>query len=188
MLLELSEARALITTSLSDADLGDAIDREEAWLARRVGPLSGTRTETFITPDGDEVLQLARPAAVVSVTDEGGALAASAYALRGWADVVPADDTTWQSTVEVEYAADDESEVKRALITLVRLTVAESPHVSESQQGYSVTESMSYRRRMRWEAWRGLLRPATPASTRLRSSIPAGGNSVAGVGVVAAGS
>lgn len=185
--LQLDEARAVITTSLSDADLQEVIDREEAWLARRIGPLDGSRTETFITTDGDEVLQLQRPTTFASliVTDESGAV--SDMALRGWSDLVPGDHA-WDTSVEVEYTPDDEPEVKRAAVTLVRLAVTESGYQAESAQGRSATVDHTMRRKMRWEAWRGLLRPAQPQSMPIRSAIPAGGDTVRGVQVTATGS
>lgn len=183
-MLTVDEARALVTTSLSDADLADVISRQEAWLARRVGPLDGQRTETFVTPDGDEVLHLQRPGQSDSMTvsDEGGAV--TAVALRGWSDVVRTDSISWDTPVTVAYTPSDEDEVKEALLTLVRLAVTESGFNSESQQGYSYSHDHGMRRRMRWEAWRQLLRPRTPESTRLRSAIPTGGESVAGVQVM----
>jgi hypothetical protein len=52
-MLTTAQARALITTSLSDQDLDEVIAREEAWLARRIGPLEGERVETFQTVFGD---------------------------------------------------------------------------------------------------------------------------------------
>ena len=46
-LVSIAEVRALVNSRLGDVDLGAVIDREEAWLAGRVGPLTGERTDTF---------------------------------------------------------------------------------------------------------------------------------------------
>ena len=185
-MLTLAEARARITTSLGDDDLTDAIERQEAWLARRIGPLSGSRTETFVTEDGDEVLQLQRPTtlAAIAAVDEGGTV--DDLELRGWSDLVRT--SSWQGTVDVAYEPDDDAEVREAIITLVRLAVTESTYASEAWQGYSATVDHDMRRRMRWEAWRSLLRQDALTTTRLKSAIPAGGNSIASVQVTADGS
>lgn len=177
-MLDLDTARAHITTSLSDADLTDAITREEAWLARRIGPLEGERVETFIAPDGDEVLQLQRPATSVDVADDGGAI--TAVDIRGWSDLVRTSGS-WTGDVLVTYTPADEDEVVRALITLLRLSVHESAFQSQSAGGFSSTISLHDQRTMRFSAWRSLLRPARPTTTRLRSAIPAGGDTVSSV-------
>lgn len=184
-MLSVAEARAVITTSLSDSDLGDAIEREEAYLARRVGPLDGARTETFIVSDGDEVLNLQRPGTIDTVTDDTGAL--TDYEARGWSDVVLTAGA-WQGSVEVAYTADDADEVKRAAITLVRLALSESGYLTEGAEGYTVTSDYGSRQSMRYAAWRSLLRKAIPQSVRLVSSIPSGGKTVSSVVVTAAGS
>lgn len=183
-MLTKEEARALITTSLSDDDLEDVIAREEAWLARRIGPLEGERVETFVSVDGDEVLRLTRPALAVAVEDDSGAR--TDFELRGWSDIVPTG--TWSGDVLVTYTPTDESEVRRALVTAVRLTVSESAYAQQSAGGYSATTDVSAQRTVRFALWRSLLRPRTPSTTRLRSAIPFGGKSVGPVGVEASGS
>lgn len=186
-MLSIAEARALITTSLSDSDLTAAIEREEAWLARRIGPLEGARTETFSTPDGDEVLQLQRPATAASVVVTDGSGVVTGYELRGWADIVP-DGHVWRTGVDVDYTADDANEVKRAIITLLRLTLTESGYLSENAEGYMATSSMADRRAIKAAAWRSLLRRRVVQSVRLVSAVPAGGNTIESVQVVAAAS
>ncbi len=186
-MLDVAEARALITTSLSDADLEDVIEREEAWLARRIGPLEGERVETFVTPDGDETLRLTRPAATVAVEDDGGDV--TAYSLRPWSDVLPGSldgaSHSWNGDVRVGYTPADELEVKRALVTLVRLTVSETAYQSQAAGGYSAGVDYQALRVVRYQTWRTLLRPAGPTTTRLRSTIPFGGRSVGPVDVTA---
>lgn len=183
-MLTVDEARALVTTSLSDADLEDVIEREEAWLARRIGPLEGERIETFVSRDGDEVLRLQRPADSVAVEDDSGSL--SAFSYRRWSDVVPGTSTaslSWAGDVLVTYTPNDELEVKRSLITLVRLAVSESAYASQAAGGYSQVVSLQDQRTMRFLAWRTLLRPRIPDTVRLTSAIPLGGASIVGVAV-----
>lgn len=177
-MLDVEEARALITTSLDDDDLEAVILREEDWLARRVGPLTGERVETFVTADGDEALMLMRRTLGVVVTDGSGDV--SAFELRGWGDVLRTSGS-WSGDVTVTYEPDDESEVKKALITLVRLTLNESAYQAQSAGGYSSTISLQDQRTQRYVAWRTLLRPRQPSSMRLRSTIPFGGKTVQSV-------
>src|SRR4051812_15402423 len=70
-----AQVRALVDTDLSDPDLADVIAREEAALARAIGPLAGERTETMYIawhPDAHELpLALRRPTDAVTVEDNG---------------------------------------------------------------------------------------------------------------------
>ena len=75
-LVSIAEVRALINSRLGDVDLQAVIDREEAWLAGRVGPLAGQRTDTFRPGLGDTTLYLRRRAESVVVTDDGVTLVA----------------------------------------------------------------------------------------------------------------
>ena len=74
--VSIAEVRALVNSRLSDVDLQAVIDREEAWLAGRVGALVGERTDTFRPGLGDTTLYLRRRAESVVVTDDGVTLAA----------------------------------------------------------------------------------------------------------------
>jgi hypothetical protein len=177
-MLTVDEARALITTSLSDPDLADIIAREEAWLSRRIGPLEGERVETFVSSDGDEVLRLTRPTLDVALEDDSGEV--TFFSLRGWADLIP-DGISWRGDVLATYTPSDSLEVRRALVTLVRLTVQETTFAQEAAAGYSVAADSARERAMRYAAWRSLLRPRQPTTTRLRSAIPSGGKSIAAV-------
>lgn len=181
-MLTTDEARALITTSLSDGDLADVIEREEAWLARRIGPLEGERVETFVAEAGTETLELQRPTETVEVTDGYGDRTVD-VAVRGWSDLVLTDGV-WSGDVEVTYAPADEPEVKRALVTLVRLAVAESAFSAESSQGYSASTDITAQRTARWSAWHGLLRPRKPTTTRLRTTTASDPEGIRAVSVV----
>ena len=98
--------------------------------------------------------------------DEGGDRTADAE-LRAWSDVTLVSGS-WQGSVSVTYEPADAPEVQRALVTLVRLTIAESAYTSESAQGYSSSTDVQAQRTTRWAAWHGLLRPQRPRSMRLR--------------------
>jgi hypothetical protein len=135
--LTLAEARALITTALGDSDLQAVIDREEAWLARRVGALSGSRSETFYTGDHDGPLLLRRPTSSVTVTDGGVAVDSDDMRLLRDGTVVERV-TTWQGPiVVVTYTPNDAAEVDRVLVELVRTTLSSSLFVSERIGDYS---------------------------------------------------
>lgn len=174
-MLEVEAARALITTSLSDDDLEEVIGREEAWLARRIGPLEGERVEMFTSLAGDEVLWLQRPASSVAVEDDGGST--TEISIRGWSDLIRTSGS-WSGDVLVTYTPTDPEEVIRALITLVRLTVSESAYSAESAGGYSAQTDVHAQRTIRHSAWRGLLRPRVPTTTRVRSGLPIGRDSI----------
>ena len=184
-MLTVDEARVLITTSISDVDLLDIIAREEAWLARRIGPLDGERIESFVIDDGDEVLELQRPGIISLVEDASGAIID--YEYRGWSDIILTAGT-WDTLAEVTYVPNDDDEVKRALVTLTRLVVAETAFQSESSQSHAAVVSHADQRQMRWAAWRSLLRPMRPTTVRLRSAIPAGGTTIRSVAVTSTGS
>jgi hypothetical protein len=177
-MLEVEALRALVTTSVADADLEEIIAREESWLAHQIGQLEGSRVEHF-RPTGSAMLRLSRRTADATVTDSGTAV--TTMALRPWSDVVLTDYAAWSylAEVEVEYTPDDELDVQRALITLVGLTLAASPWAGQTSGPYSATVNPAEQRRMRYVAWRGLLRPD------MGLSIPPGNPSVVGPVLVA---
>jgi hypothetical protein len=125
----------------------------------------------------------------VTVEDDTGEVT-SGWTLKGWADIVPDEDSphSWSGEVQVTYTPTDESEVLRSLVTLVRLAVHESAFSSQSAGGYTFQVSLQDQRQMRWAAWRTLLRSRQPTTTRLRSAIPSGGQTVAAVAVEGTGS
>lgn len=172
-MLTAEQARVLITTSLTDDGLEDVIAREEAWLARRIGPLDGERTETFpeaYFETGEEVLRLRRPTDAVTVEDDGGEVTVS---LRGWADVIR-DDGAWSGDAVATYTPNDEVEVERALITLVRLALTESGYTGETSGVHAYQSDGQERSRQRWAAWHSLLRAPEPTSVRIVSTISPG--------------
>lgn len=173
-LLTLAEARALISTGLGDADFQGVIDREEAWLARRIGVLIGTRTQTFHVrdSDADDPLWLRRPTSAVSVTDGGIALAGSDVRLLRDGTVVEKTTGSWTGPVDVAYAPDDTEEVRRVIVELIRFAVVSSPYASESIGDYSysrATASGSAATPSREALVRDLVPRRGPGTIRLRS-------------------
>lgn len=140
-LLTIATARAVITTSLTDAALQDVIDREEAWLARRIGPLEGERTETFPLAGyrrRQYEVRLKRPtdaANLSEVTDYGEVVTNVELVHDGWRVARTLGSSYFIGPVTVEYTPNDELEVIRVLIELVRLvTVVASGDVTPGMQ------------------------------------------------------
>ncbi len=134
-LTTVAEVRALVETDLEDEDLQDVIEREEAWLARRIGKLAGPRTVVYY-PDPYGPIRLSRPTTSVVVTDSGvtvtPTLTEDGLHLYDF-------NRLWAGTVTVTLTPADELEVKRAVISLISLAVA--PDVSAETMG-----SYSYQR------------------------------------------
>lgn len=175
----LAEVRALVTSSLSDVDLQAIIDREESWLAGRVGALSGARTDTYRPGLGDATLYLRRRAESVVVTDDGATLTAdtdylftpSTGAIRRVSSIDPTGSQTavWRGVVTVTYTPSDSAAVKRAVIELVRGTLGETGMDSESIADYSYTRGESAGRVGRAGLARSILLRRTAYSMQLRS-------------------
>ena len=151
-LVSIAEVRALVRSRLSDADLQVVIDREEAWLATKVGALTGERTETFSPGNGS--LYVRRLTNSVVVTDNGTTVSSSdllftpsSGELRrvvGWVNDPPRHDlVAWQGDVTVTYTPADEAAVRRAIIELVRLTVSETGMQSETVGDYSYSRAIA---------------------------------------------
>ena len=136
-LASIAEVRALVQSDLGDVDLQAVIDREEAWLARRVGALAGARTQTFHirTADADDPLWLRRPTSAVTVTD--AAVTVTAVRLLRDGAMVEKTSGSWTGPVTVAYTPSDIEEVRRAIVALVRLTLDDSSFESESISDYS---------------------------------------------------
>ena len=81
--VSIAEVRALVRSRLSDTDLQVVIDREEAWLAGKVGTLTGARTDTYRPSPGDQPVYLQRLSGSVVVTDDGVTLAADTEEVAG---------------------------------------------------------------------------------------------------------
>jgi hypothetical protein len=183
-LTTLAEVRALVRSRLSDADLQTVIDREEAWLAGKIGVLTGERTDTFKPGTTNTPLYLSRRTDSVSVTDDGTAVAAadllftpSTGCLRRvagvwpWPPYPPAEPwfPCWQGDVAVTWTPTDSAAIKRAVIELVRGTVGETGMESETMGTYSYTRGASAGRVSRAGLVRGILLRRQAYSMSLRA-------------------
>jgi hypothetical protein len=143
-LLTAAEAQAHIRSDLTEAELQDVIDDEEAELIARLGPHGDGVTPitlNVIGYGGDLFL----PRAVVSVTTVGGS--ASGWTLYASQGRIAGTYTGEVAVVAVP--ADDRRKRKRALIDLVRLTVQRTAFKAESVAG-----EHSYTAPASWEAER----------------------------------
>lgn len=166
---------------LSDEALEAAILEEEAWLARRIGPLTGERTQRFplavLRPTSSEV-HLKRPTDSVEVLADGTDISAECE-LRpgGWVVARLPEGTRYAAVVEVTYTPTDELEVRRALRQLLALTLTTqaSPALAgETMGSYSYQRATGETSRLRQGIVRSLQEPSTAGSTRLRSGVAHG--------------
>jgi hypothetical protein len=159
-LVTLAEVRALINTSLVDANLQVVIDRVEAEVTARIGAPqddSGTATITKILPgEGDNLFLPGEVASIVSIVerDEGGVtytLLETDYRVWGGGVIerLP-EDSHWEDQVLVTYKpVDDRLRRTAAIIDLVRLDLSRTAMLGESVAG-----EYSYTAPGNWEAER----------------------------------
>lgn len=147
-MIDLDEARARVPELPVDDDAAQGIiDEQEAWLARRIGPLEGERTETFYVGFGRTcgTLALRRFTEAVEVTDGDTAVDASRVRLieNGSAieHVYSALSQLWAGPyVSVVYTPNDSDEVRRVLFELVSLAaVPANAMTGETMGAYSYT-------------------------------------------------
>lgn len=140
----LSEARARPGISLPADDLvaQDIIDEQEAWLARRVGQLTGSRTETFFVglSATHGKLALGRYTDAVAVADNGVTIDPSRIVLIDSGSAVllgPAELTPWWQGpyVGVTYEPNDLDLVRKAIFDLLALTSTPVSGLSSEQIG-----------------------------------------------------
>lgn len=128
-LISVAQARARgIALPADDDALQDVIDEQEAWLARRIGLLTGSRSETFYVGVGQtrDKLGLARYTDAVTLTDGDVAVSGTAIRLvdRGSAVVraYAAASRWWTGPyVVATYTPNDQTEVESAIYDLVAL-------------------------------------------------------------------
>lgn len=172
-LLEVAELLDVIDSALEETALQGIIDREEAWLARRIGQLAEERTVVYYVRlhDLDDPLLLLRPTAEVEVEDGGVTLDEDVIRLLGNGTIVERADASWVGpTVAITYEPNDGLEVKAALIELVRLRLTETGYTSERIGEYSYTRgtsTLSARNAIAYE----LLPDRGLGTVRLRGSI-----------------
>ena len=148
-LILVSEARARgIALPADDLVAQDIIDEQEAWLAQRIGLLTGSRTQTFYVGIGwtHGKLGLARYTDAVTLVDGGTAVDSDHFRLvdRGSAvhHTYSAASQWWSGPyVEATYEPNDEDVVRKALFDLVALAVQPvTPYESETIGAYSYSK------------------------------------------------
>jgi hypothetical protein len=174
------QVKALVATDLSDSDLEDVIAREEAWLARRIGALTGERTMLcyIAAPDLDMPLYLTRPTDEVTVDDDEIELEPSQVRLLGNGTIVERADAHWTGpTVSVTFTPNDDLEVERVIIELVRIGVSTTPFESERIGEYSYSRGTGSAVRsaalLRDDLVKELTPLRGPRTMRLQSSLKA---------------
>jgi hypothetical protein len=157
--VSLLDVRALVSCKQTDPQLQAIIAREEGWLADRIGPLTGVRTQTFYLPaereqfyiepsgyaldrprlpypymirdvDAESPITLFRQAESVSLATDGGATVTTRLLSMGW----KVEKTTgpWLGpTMAVTYTPTDGGSVTKVVIELVRMTVFETGFIQE---------------------------------------------------------
>lgn len=169
-LVTLGEVRALVETGLADVDLQALLDREEGWLAGRIGALTGARTDTFSPGLTDAPIYLSRRAASVVVTDNALPVAAADLRFVPDSGMVRRVTGAWTGPVTITYTPTDGDGVKRAVIELVRGTATETGNDAETLGDYSYTRGDSIARLSRFALVRSVLLRRPAYSARLRSS------------------
>ncbi|MBP6835278.1 MAG: hypothetical protein KA978_31120 [Deltaproteobacteria bacterium] len=143
-LLTLDDARAILETDRTDAELSAIIAREEAEVIRRYGAAGDgatARSETLL--GGGVVLFLAKPLASVSGIQERPGIAHALQAVASTYYVAwPGEGRitrlggVWGAQVVVSYVPVDERDrYRQALIDLVRLTIERRAMRAESVAG-----------------------------------------------------
>lgn len=138
--------KALVKTSLSDANLQDVIDRVEAQITSRIGSPQTDAVETSITKtlrgEGEFLFMPTEIHSVVSVTEDGNALTSDQYQTWGGGVIerLPSDSKWGDRNVVVYKPTDDRKARTQAIVDLVRLVLERTAMKSESVAGeYSYT-------------------------------------------------
>lgn len=140
-------AKKLINTALSDGDLQTIIDRIEAQITERIGAPQTDAYETTVTKtlrgEGANLFMPTEIYAVVSITEDGNALAATEYQMwsGGVIERLPVNCGSWGKRVVVVYKPlDDRSKRTQVIIDLTRLVLERTAMKQESIAGeYSYT-------------------------------------------------
>lgn len=142
-LITIAQARARgVSLPADDTAAQDVIDEQEAWLARKIGALTGSRTETFYVglSETRRKLGLRRPTTSVVVTDGGATVATDQYRLvddgAAIARVYSAPTRWWTGPyVTAAYTPNDQTLVESALYDLCALAAAPATGYDSEQIG-----------------------------------------------------
>lgn len=141
-----TDVKALINTSLSDANLQDVIDRVEAQITARIG---APQTDAYATEvvktmrgEGEYLFMPTEIYSVTSIVEDTSTLTSDQY--QTWAGGVIErlpEDSHWGDRVAVTYKPTDDRLVRaQVIIDLVRIVIERTVMKSESIAGeYSYT-------------------------------------------------
>ena len=131
------EILELLETDLTDLALQGVIDREEAWLASRIGQLEGERT-VVVWPAGYGPVHLSRPADTVEVLDAHNP-AVAVPGLKRRPALHPPPHTAGPAPISITSTPTDEEVVRGAVIELVALALTYGGSlVSERHGAHSI--------------------------------------------------
>lgn len=141
-----ADVKALVNTSLADADVQDVIERVEAQVNAKIGsPQTDAYTTQVVKTLRGEGTSLFLPTeiyAVVSIVEDGNTLTADQYQTWGGGVIerLPIE-TNWGDRCVVTYKpVDDRLKRTEVIINLVRLVIERTAMKSESIAGeYSYT-------------------------------------------------
>jgi len=144
-LVSVSDVRALVKTSLSDAELQTVIDRTEEEVVERIGAfqddtLMVTVTETGYLSPGRMIMTRQPFIAVSGVTVNGDVVDAADYLTRGFAGILSGIPASYNASGAAEYTVvyrpiDQRSKLTRTIIDLVRLSIERTAMESENVAG-----------------------------------------------------
>jgi hypothetical protein len=145
-LVSTANVKALINTSLSDANLQDVIDRVEAQITERIGEPQTDAYATTITKtlrgEGYYLFMPTEIYVVVSVTEDLNLLTSDQYQLwaGGVIERLPSESYWGDRTVVVYKPTDDRKRRAQVIVDLVRLVLERTAMKSENIGGeYSYT-------------------------------------------------
>lgn len=173
-LLTVGEVQNATGSAVDPQALQEAIDREEAWLERRIGALEGERTVVYYLryTDLDDPLLLPRPTNAVDVVDGDISVSASVIRLLGAGTFIERADASWTGpSVAITFEPNDTLEVKRVVLELVRLSLVQTGYQSERIGEYSYTLTPGSHRSERTALLRELRIHRGANTIRLRSSL-----------------
>ena len=148
-----TDVKALINTSLSDANLQTVIDRVEAQITARIG---APQTDAYATEvvktmrgEGEYLFMPTEIYSVSSIVEDTSTLTSDQY--QTWAGGVIErlpDDSHWGDRVVVTYKPTDDRLVRaQVIIDLVRLVIERT-----AMKGESIAGEYSYTAPDNWEA------------------------------------
>ncbi|MEO6604553.1 MAG: hypothetical protein ABIN55_02945 [Aeromicrobium sp.] len=160
-------ARERIALPTDDDAAQGVIDEMEAWLITLIGPLDGSRTETFLAPPATASLRLRRPTDAVAVAGPDGAI--TTFDLINGRLVVRATGADyWVGPITVTYTPTDDILVRGVLFGLLEVG-SEGGYESETIGSYSYSHPRSDAVSARWALVRRLLPRGSVDSILLRS-------------------